>query len=136
MQSLIHVQGHWCAAIGHVKILVQGPITCQDFIAASLSHPAAGQRADPTDASMLQRVVAFALEDKPTESSGHVQAFVLFGLGAIAALGSSSAAAVAAQLHSLKQVFLQTDADLKVDHNLFALLLHCPEQNSELRSCT
>ena len=103
-----------------MPVLVKGPISCQDFIAASLSSPAVGQRANSSESPETQRVVALALENKATEDIGRVQAFVLFGLGSIAMLGRQSTAAVAAQLHELKQVFLQTEHDLKVHVKLRA----------------
>lgn len=108
------LQGHWCAAIGQVRVLVTGQIRPQDFITASLSNPPAGQRADPHDASSVQHLVALALEDKTTEGTGYVQAFVLFGLGAIASLGTRGASAVAAELKDLKHACLQTEKDLQV----------------------
>ena len=108
------LQGHWCAAIGQLPVLVDGPVACRDFIAASLTCPPAGQRADPSDPAAMQRIVAFALEDKTTDGLGRVHAFVLFGLGIVGMMGSHSADAVTRQLKDLRESFTQTDHDLRV----------------------
>ncbi len=81
------MQGHWCAAIGHVPVMVKGAIGCNELIVASLDHPPMGQPlTDVTDSSARQRVVAFTLQAKETEAPATVMAFALFALASVTEL--------------------------------------------------
>ena len=78
------MQGHWCAAIGQVPVLVKGAIRCNQLIVASLTDPPMGQPLHGVNApETLQRAVAISLATKESEEPGDVMAFILFALPAI-----------------------------------------------------
>ena len=87
VMNLFVLQGHWCAALGQLPVMVTGKVGCNEFIVASLTDPPMGQSlATASDPSAHQRAVAFTLAAKQTGAPGPVMAFVLFALPAVSQL--------------------------------------------------